>query len=71
MGGALFAALRQVLGRRVYVRTPADFSDEVESRVKKLTQKIIDFDALANDPIPAGTQAAFCCLGLREPSKHS
>ena len=54
-----------------YVRTPADFSDEVESRVKKLTQKIIDFDALANEPIPAGTQAAFCCLGLREPSKHS
>merc|ERR1711991_270602 len=53
------------------VRTPADFSDEVDSRLKKLEQKIIDFDALSSVVVPASTKLAFCCIGTREPSKHS
>ena len=35
------------------VRTPADFSDEVDSRLKKLEQKIIDFDALSSETASA------------------
>ncbi len=49
------------------VRTPYDFSDE--ARKEKLTQTIVDFDNLKNFSVPAGITVAFCCLGMRQPSK--
>lgn len=51
------------------MRTPYDFSDE--ARKEKLTQTIVDFDNLKNTAVPAGITVAFCCLGMRQPSKAS
>lgn len=50
------------------VRKPYDFSDEIASRVAKLTQTEVGFDALASFAVPAGFTVAFCCLGHADPS---